>query len=199
MVHLGVVDQSDAAEPDRRASCCLELTLFGSASGRLGEGGEAIERFLKLGGCGRAGPFVAVLVGQLGPVVGMGSQCARRVERLELPSPQMPGGSCPGSAGFHAMRWPSWNSTTWFSRTLPMVRVMVNTAPMPRMRCPTAAAAKLSLPSQRGCCVGSAMSSKIVSGAAAISRRALHTLVTLPGLSRSHRSTQHDEHTAGQT
>jgi AraC-like DNA-binding protein len=52
-----------------------------------------------------------------------------------------PGGSFPGSAGVQAIAWPSANSTTWFSRTSPLVSVIVNTPPAWRKRCPASAAA----------------------------------------------------------
>ena len=45
-----------------------------------------------------------------------------------------PGGTRPGSAGRHAMRRPSSNSTTWFSRTLPRVSVIRKTCPTARTR-----------------------------------------------------------------
>src|SRR5438067_1782960 len=46
-----------------------------------------------------------------------------------------PGGWWPGSEGRQAMRRPSSNSTTWFTRMLPWVSVMVNTSPVaPRAR-----------------------------------------------------------------
>src|SRR4051812_98584 len=87
-----------------------------------------------------------------------------------------PIGARPGSAGFHAILRPSTNSTTWFSRTDPMVSVMENTSPTDRTRCPGSALAKLPLPSHSGCRVGSAISSNTCAGAARISRDAEATL-----------------------
>src|SRR3954454_10702490 len=52
---------------------------------------------------------------------------------------------------------------------------MTNTSPTEGIRCPGAASARLSLPSQRGCCAGSAISSKISPVPAATSRLALTT------------------------
>ena len=69
----------------------------------------------------------------------------------------------------------STKSTTWFSRMLSLVSVMRNTSPTPRIRCPGSALTRLSLPSHSGCCEGSAISSKIRSAVAAISRVALTT------------------------
>src|SRR6202011_5532919 len=59
-------------------------------SGTLREGGESVERCSELVSRGRAGPCEAVLVGQLGPVVGAGDPRARCTYSLKIPSPQMP-------------------------------------------------------------------------------------------------------------
>src|SRR5262249_57331998 len=68
---------------------------------------------------------------------------------------------------------PSMNSTTWFSRTAPLVNVVLNTSPTWWTRCPGAEEAKLLLPSQLGWLDGSAISSKILSALADIARVAL--------------------------
>src|SRR5271166_1961613 len=71
---------------------------------------------------------------------------------------------------------------------LPIVRVMVKTSPRLRTRCPGRASARLSLPSQSGCWDGSAMSSKIRLGLAAISRLALTTRGTSVSSAMTYRS-----------
>src|ERR1700758_93123 len=84
-----------------------------------------------------------------------------------------PGGCFLGSAGHQAILLPSMNSTTWFSRTPPFVNVVLNTSPTRWTRCPGADEARLSLPSQLGWRDGSAISSKIRSALADITRVAL--------------------------
>jgi hypothetical protein len=65
---------------------------------------------------------------------------------------------------------------------------MTNTSPTWRTRCPAAASARLSLPSQRGCWAGSAINSKITSAGAATSRLALTTLLSfdMPSFNLNH-------------
>src|SRR6516165_7865876 len=84
-----------------------------------------------------------------------------------------PGGCFLGSAGRQAILLPSMNSTTWFSRTAPLVNVVLNTSPTWWTRCPGAADARLLLPSQLGWMDGSAIRSNILSALAEITRVAL--------------------------
>jgi hypothetical protein len=90
--------------------------------------------------------------------------CVTRVRDASIGSSSQrhrcPGGRLPSSAGVQAMRRPSSNSTTWFSRTLPRVNVITKTSPTAWTRCPVSARARLSFPSQRGCWDGSAISAK---------------------------------------
>lgn len=65
---------------------------------------------------------------------------------------------------------------------VPLVVVIVNTWPTERTRSPGRASDKLSLPSQKGCWVGSAMSPKISDAATAMSRLALTTRGTASSL-----------------
>src|SRR6516162_1735527 len=84
-----------------------------------------------------------------------------------------PGGCFLGSAGHQAILLPSMNSTTWFSRRAPLVNVVLKTSPTRWTRCPGAEEARLLLPSQLGWREGSAISSKIRSASAEITRVAL--------------------------
>ena len=146
----------------------------GRGLGEFGEPGQrAAERLL-----GRsAGTRQSFLVVEVRPVVGVGDAgCARRRSGSSAQRHRCPIGAPPGSAGIHAMSRPSSNSTTWFSRTAPLVMVMVNTSPTARTRWPPGASDRLSLPSQRGCCAGSAINSKIAAAGAAMSRLALTIL-----------------------
>ena len=74
------------------------------------------------------------------------------------------------------MSLPSSKSTMWFSRSTPLVRVVMKEPPALVGLCPCAAEPRLSLPSHSGCRTGSAMSSKISEADAAISISALTTL-----------------------
>ena len=69
------------------------------------------------------------------------------------------------------------SEATWYScgRSFSPTISIVNTSPARCTRCPAGASLRLSLPSQPGCRAGSAISSKIRSGIAAISRLALTT------------------------
>src|SRR5215467_14625974 len=69
------------------------------ASGLFGEGREPGEGGLELAGRGRPGPRQALLIAQPGPVVGMGDPRARGGDRLELPSPEVPGRLSPHLGG----------------------------------------------------------------------------------------------------
>ena len=121
------------------------------------------------------GPAAAYLVGQPGPVVDMGKPCPGRVDRFGSHRHTRPGGTFPGSA------WRRGDPAAFLELDhvalpdLDPVSVIAKTSPGRRTRCPAGALARLSLPSERGCAAGSAISSKICPAPAAISRVALTT------------------------
>ena len=75
----------------------------------------------------RTGPREPLRIGQSRPVVGVGDPGAGVVQRLELPTPQLPERPFAAIDGVQAIRRASANSTTWFSRTPPLVSVVVKT------------------------------------------------------------------------
>ena len=125
--------------PAGRASRVIStLSVRTPRSGLLGQGREPVKRGAEAVCRGRPGPRQPALVGQPGPVVGVGYPGARRAGWPSSQRHRCPGGSRPGSAGVQAIRRPSSNSTTWFSRMAPLVSIVVNTSPACRTRCPAA-------------------------------------------------------------